>query len=50
MAQTGRWLYPASKAAITQLTRRREGYYVLYEVQGDRLIDLAYDIRHLGSP
>jgi len=31
------------------LRARREGYYVLYEVQGDRLIDLAYDIRHLGS-
>lgn len=32
------------------LRARREGYYVLYEVLSDRLVDLAYDIQHLGSP
>jgi DNA-binding transcriptional ArsR family regulator len=29
---------------------RREGYYVLYEVQHDRLIDLAHEIHQLGAP
>lgn len=30
------------------LGARREGYYVLYEVQRERLVDLAYDVQHLG--
>jgi DNA-binding transcriptional ArsR family regulator len=30
------------------LRMRREGYYVLYEVVGERLADLAYEIRELG--